>query len=157
MAVGELVTEEHVLDVTARMRVADRQEVLASGGFTPEQALRESLKVSVLARTLRIAGEVAAIFGVALIDEGAVPWALTTTTVDRHPREFWRASVEILAELRRAFPMVMVQRVDARYDAALRWLERLGFTVGPAEPWGRYELPFHLVTMGGPPCASQQP
>ena len=159
-----LVAEEaHVLDVAARMRPADRQEVLASAGFTPEQALRESMAVSVFARVLVLGGEVAGMFGVAAdvvqapgglvrVRDGpngigpAVPWAMTTVVVDRHPIEFWLASKRILAALRGPFP-VLVQRVDARYGAALRWLARLGFTIGPPEPWGRYGLPFHLVTL----------
>src|ERR1035437_793374 len=140
-----LADDSHVPLIAARMRAADKNEVLASAGFTPEQALRESMAMSVLVRVLVLGGEVAGMFGVVVTPNGpSIPWAMTTDAVDRHPLEFWMASKRILAALLVPFP-VLVQRVDARYTAAVRWLSRLGFTVAPAGPWGRYGLPFHAV------------
>lgn len=92
-------------------------------------------------------------FGV-LVEEGiAIPWLLTTTTVDRYPLAFWRASKHVIAQLREVFPF-LVQQVDGRYSQALRWAARLGFEVCGAQPFGVDKLPFHPIVLRGAACAN---
>lgn len=133
--------------IAERMRQADRDEVLASGGFSPEAALERALGISEIARTVFVDGEPLAMFGVVALAP-AIPWVLTTTAVDRYQFTFWKASKAILLELREAYP-IMVQMVDARYAAALRWAKCLGFVVGELEPFGRAGLPFRRIQIGG--------
>jgi hypothetical protein len=142
--------EEHVPIIAARMRPADRDEVLASAGFDPETAIREALKISEFARTAYIHGEPAAIFGVVRDDEcpWAVPWLLTTDVVETYPLTFWKASKSVLHTLRKAYPDLL-QFVDARHEQAMRWAKRLGFHVEQPIPWGLAGLPFCQIRIGG--------
>lgn len=148
MTVLEVATLRHVHLLAPRLREPDRLEIWASGGNRPAQSLRKSLALSLFARTAFIDGEAAAMFGVRVVGDVAIPWLLTTDTVDRHPLEFYRAAKLIAAALRARFPR-MLQMVDARHPAALSFVERLGFEVGAAEPFGLEQLPFHRVSIGG--------
>lgn len=143
----EVATAAHVNLVAARVRSADAAEVLASGGYSPREALDAGLKLSEMARTVFIGDEALCMFGVVVSGDWAIPWLLTTDAVDRNPLAFWRASKVILAELCALYPL-MLQQVDARYTQALSWVRRLGFDVAPAEPFGRAGLPFHRITLG---------
>ena len=149
----EVARLQHVHLVASRMRAADKAEIWASGHHRPARCLRLSLKRSALARTAFIAGEAACMFGVVVEDGLAFPWLLTTDTIDRYPMSFWRASKHVIAQLRQRFP-IMVQRVDERYPAALRWATRLGFKGRDTQPFGAEQLPFRLITLGGEPCAN---
>lgn len=127
---------DHVPLIAARMRRADREEVRASGGYTPEEALRASLEASEFARTAFVDGEPLAMFGVVAKEAMAFPWLLTTDAVCRYPLIFWHASKVIVREIREAYPM-LVQAIHKDHRAALSWIRRLGFTVGEPEPFGR--------------------
>jgi hypothetical protein len=141
-----VATPDDVVKVAAAMRPADAAEVLASGGYTPEGALVAAVEASDFARVLVVDGEPIAMFGVLCRGALAIPWLLTTTGVDRHRRAFWRASKHALAKILEHYP-VLVQQVDARYTAALRWAQRLGFDVHPPAPFGVAGLPFCQITL----------
>lgn len=148
MAVDNVVLvvaeDAHVELVASRMRRSDIDETLASEGLGPHAALARNIKMGEFARTVFINGEPAAMFGIVPYGQAWVPWLLTTDVVDKFPLSFWRASKHILAELLKAYP-VLVQNIDARYIRALHWAERLGFKVFPPEPFGQAGMPFHLV------------
>lgn len=145
----EVASDEHVDLVAPRMRSADCLEVLASGGFTPADAIRASLAISSFARTAFIDGEAAAIFGVVERDDGrAIPWLLTTTTVDRFPLTFLKASKVVIRALLEAWPE-MLQAVDVRYAGALSWAKRLGFTVSEPRSFGFEGREFCPISIGG--------
>lgn len=144
----EVATLRHVHLVAPRMRAADREEVLASGGYRPAQALRAALRVSEVARTAFVGGEPMMMFGVAPARDFAIPWTLTTDAADRYPVAFWRTSKVALAALRELYP-VMVQAIDARHARSLAWVAHLGFHVDEEpQPFGKSGLPFHRVTLG---------
>lgn len=141
-----VVSHEDLVIVAATMRQADREEVLASGGFTPEEALVEAVRWSEFSRTARFDGQPACMFGVAP-GVPAIPWVLTTTVVNRYPVTFWRASKTVLRAIVGLYPQ-LEQRIDARHVAALSWVRRLGFQVESVEPWGHARLPFHRISFG---------
>lgn len=138
-------TEADARELAAVMRAADRAEVLASGGWTALQALQVALDASREAWTLRIDGEVAALFGVApLVDDVGQAWALTGEVVSRRPVAFFKACRPALAGMLERWPL-LVTAVDCRYVQAVRWVERLGFAVGEPEPYGLAGEPFHPI------------
>lgn len=142
-------TIEDAFFLADHMRAADRAEVLASGGYSPIDAVDVSLQFSEVVRAAEINGELLCLFGVTVVPDApwSVPWLLSTTAVDRYPLAFWRASKAALAQLRERYPFLL-QQVDARYTQALSWLRRLGFTIEPAQPFGAQGLLFHRVTLG---------
>lgn len=149
------VTREHIEQLAKSMRPEDMEEVLASGGFDPLDALERSVAVSELVRTAVFDGEVAAIWGVmpgappvTALGGSAVgiPWALTGRAVNRRPKAFLRYSRLAVDEMLEHYEL-LAQFVDGRYDAALRWAAWLGFQVLPPVPFGVAGLPFHPIIM----------
>jgi hypothetical protein len=139
--------------LAADMREGDRLEIQATSGRAPLLALRKAVRWSRRhggdAWTGYIDGRVAAVFGIgkrALLSPAAYPWCLTSSAVDRAPRLFYRASRAVLASFLEEH-QELEQFVDARYVQALRWVERLGFTLEPARPFGVAGLPFHRITI----------
>ena len=63
-----------------------------------------------------------------------------------HPRAFLRQS-RIFVGLMLQTWSELANHVDARNRQSVRWLSRLGFTIGPAEPYGARGLPFHPFSM----------
>lgn len=146
-------TPEHVEELARAMRKEDAAEVLASGGFSPRQALEVSLAHSTSAWTVFFGPEVAAMWGVCPGPGGSsllggseigIAWALTGTAVDRSKRSFLRVSKVALAALLHDYA-ALVNYVDARYTAALRWARWLGFEVCPAVQFGHGALLFHPI------------
>lgn len=136
--------------LAATMRAEDVAEVLASGGYSPREALEVSLSMSCEAWTWEVGGEVAAVFGIVELPRPSLlgarvggVWALTGTAVHRHRKAFVRASRRILTVLLSRWD-VLTNAVDARYTGAVRWLEALGAVVGPPQSMGVAGLPFRL-------------
>src|SRR3954470_20102838 len=129
------------------MRREDVAEVLALGFQDARTAVWHSLSQSTVAFALLFDGEVAAVFGVGRAENGvACVWALTGRAVHVHPRAFIRASRPILHMLLSECG-VLCNVVDARYEASVRWLRWLGFSVGPAIPIGPEGIPFHPISI----------
>lgn len=146
-------TREDVETLGRNMRAADAAEVLASGGFTPLEAVEISLGQSTQALAIHIGGELACIAGVAALPfsgtvltaepTGAV-WLLTTPVVEERPKTFYGLSRRFVGAFLSLYP-TLVQYVDARHTKALSYLEHLGFDIFDAVPFGVSQLPFHLV------------
>jgi hypothetical protein len=149
----ERATLTHAHCLAAHMREEDAAEVLASGGCTPIEALMDCLTMSGdEAWSAMIGEQVMAMFGIvpqSLVTGAAVPWLLTSALVDRYPKAFFHASRLILRGLILPKYPYLTNMVDARYEKALRWARRLGFTVHPAEPIGPCSMPFHRIEIGG--------
>lgn len=143
-------TREHAWQLSQAMRQADRDEVRASGGFTPYDAALTSLEKSEVAWTLVFNDCIAAMWGLAAFPElgenVAVPWLLTTDVVDRYPMTFLRCCKSELDVLLDWYP-VLVQAIDARHQVAVRWAKWLGFEVKPAAPHGVEGRPFHPIIL----------
>jgi hypothetical protein len=139
-------TEKDLDELVRAMRAEDRAECIACG-YEPGEGLRRAVEDSgehVLA--LVIDYQVAAIWGVVPVKDGiGAVWALTSTVVNRHRKIFWRFSVRAFERLTTEWPFLFAA-VDARYTAAVRWLKRLGFTIGEASLGFGTSVPFHHAT-----------
>lgn len=90
-------------------------------------------------------GEPVALFGVgalSLLQGVGTPWLLGTDRMWRHPRTLVVEGRRYLSTMRSLYPH-LVNYVDARNDASIRWLKRLGFTLHDPAPYGAMGLPFH--------------
>jgi hypothetical protein len=140
-------TMAHVGQLT--LRGGDAREIAALG-YSKEEALGRSIARSLWADAYLVDDEVAAILGLALpsmTGRLASLWLVTGRPVDRHRKTFLRLCRERLAEVRGQWP-VLVDYVHADYAEAHRWLKWLGFTIGPAEPYGRLAAPFCRASIG---------
>jgi GNAT superfamily N-acetyltransferase len=126
------------------LRPGDRREVAALGHASAVEAIGRSLSRSLWAHAYLIDGEVAAIVGLvpsSLLSGEGCPWLLTGRPVDRHKRLFLEETRRGVERMAAEFP-VLVNRVHAEYPQAIAWLRRLGFVIGPAEPYGPKGEPF---------------
>jgi len=145
-------TEEDCLAVALNMREADAAEVLASGGYTPKDAVLTSFGLSHETFAAVVDGEVLAVWGVAplnILDGAAVVWMLTAKALEKWALFFLR---KCRAEVRRLLQhwRVLLNAVDARYTKALRWAKWLGFEVLDPAPFGVAGLPFHVIVLRAP-------
>ena len=134
---------EHADDLASRMRSEDTAECQAIG-LTPLASLRYSLRISDVAYAAYADGELMALYGLApltVLGDIACPWLLTAKGAVRHKRAFLNENQTFLRFALQRYP-VLVTRIDARYVAALRWAQWLGFTLGAPEPAGPHNALF---------------
>lgn len=138
---------EHVEQVAVGLRADDLAELQAAQGADVDvrQALQRSVAASLGALAAVSDGRAVALLGVApvsLLGDAACPWLLGTDGVLRHRRAFMAAGRISVAEWGQRWP-VLFNFVDARNVRSIGWLQRLGFTIAPAQPFGVQGLPFH--------------
>lgn len=123
-------------------RAADRAEIESVAGFSLETAVGLLIPHSCKAQKIVCDGQLLAAVGDARHDPiTGVPWLISTVHVERHPREFLRACRPLVADMLGRHH-VLVNYVDARNHAAIRWLAWLGFKFEPAVSYGHQGLPF---------------
>lgn len=140
---------EHADALAAVLRPEDLAELRAGGHQDARALLLEALRVSDAAYAGIADREVAALFGAAPgpLPEVGIAWCLTGRAFPRHAKAFAKHApwaLELLFGSRHA----VVNAVDARYAAALRWVRWLGFTVGEPVPVPSSGLPFHPIYLG---------
>lgn len=127
-------TEEHARNIAPRMRQADKDEVLASSGREPLEALLYSIKHSDEAFTGMADGVPEIMFGVGTINllyQVGAPWLLGTDAVQTHYRPFLKSSMLWKSHLMSRYNELH-NMVDDRNKVSKRWLKWLGFEIGPA-------------------------
>lgn len=141
---ARVASMQDALDLAPRMREADKQEVRASHGVGPLDALTIAFKASSSAYTMVLDGEIVGMFGVAPGgEEGAgSPWMLCSDKFYEGSRQFARECREWIARLHEGYPL-LYNYVDARNTRAIRWLRWCGFRFFAARPYGVEGRPFH--------------
>jgi hypothetical protein len=130
------------------LRTGDVQEVM-SFGISPERALWQSYRKSMIRKTVLIDGQPAAMFGMAGVTMGetGVPFLLTTPLVEKvSPLRFARIFQEEVLKMLEVFPR-LVNYVDSSYDKATRLLDIVGFTLSEPEPYGVQGVKFQRFEM----------
>lgn len=123
---------EDIAPLAERMRPADRDEVWAAHGHTPEQALQVSLDASTMAWTGLVDGEPVCMFGVgpiSILGGRGAPWLLGTDKIERWPRTFLRRCRRCVKAMLTVYP-TLENFVDDRNEVSKRWLRWLGFEMG---------------------------
>lgn len=146
MATGYAETNlEDVMWVGRHMREDDKREVAASGGRSPQDALRFSVAASREAFTAFVDDEPVCIFGVSggsLIGRSVSPWMLGSKKLEEYPITLARQSVDVVTTWQQEYKR-MENFVDTRNWLSISWLNWLGFTICDAKPYGPYSMPFH--------------
>lgn len=117
------------------LRPEDRVEVITLG-LDPVDGLLQSLIGAREAWTYRADGRIVCMAGItplSLIGRTAVPWLLGSELVIQHRRAFMAETRRMVAHWLTLFD-ALLNVVDARYEAAIRWLRWLGFEVGEPFP-----------------------
>lgn len=136
---------EDAAELAPLLRQADRDEVFASHGLSPEEALPLALNMSTHAWAGCLDDRVVCLFGVSpismLTGKGS-PWFLASPEIEDHQIAFLRRNRPYVRFMSHVYPL-LENHVDARNRKSMKWLRWLGFNLFPAEPWGYQQLPFH--------------
>lgn len=140
-------TKRHARELARILRPQDLEETKASSGC-PDAAIviRASINRSMEAYAAYVGNDLVCVFGVTPLRQGAAPWMLSSIHVDKHAMTFWRCSKIAVKYFREFYPLLM-NMVHCKYSQALRWVERLGFTLSPPEPFGPKKILFCRATM----------
>jgi hypothetical protein len=98
---------------------------------------------------LNSSGIAVAVLGVRTLKENAdigAPWLLGTDGLNQMKRFFVKHSKVVLKEICKGYKL-LINRVDARYIEAIRWLEWCGFTIEEPREHGNLKVPFSLFYM----------
>lgn len=140
--------------VAQHLRQADLHELQAAHGVAVDSArlLLQALRMSgASARMAVLGGRPIALFGCAragtLLGGFGVPWLLGTDDCLRQGRALVRLG-RLQVRDWHATHGVLRNWVDARNVVSIRWLQRLGFTLGDAVPYGVQGLPFRPFELG---------
>ena len=143
------MTEADIAAIASAARPADRAEIEEGCGQSIAGALAVGLRSSVAAHIISCGDMPVAAFGDVSHSPCAgigVPWLVSTTHIEAHARPFLRACRPLLNLMLVRHP-TLVNYVDARNTAAIRWLEWLGFEIGSATPYGPNGLLFRQFHM----------
>lgn len=145
-------TVAHAAELALNLRAADREEIAASSGHAPAEAVQYSVEVSINPWAAMDAEGVVALWGVGVGSLAASvghPWMLGTDRLSvKYRRELLTVAKDHVSRMRRQFTY-LVNFVDARHTDSIRWLRWCGFDIYPAEPFGVSGLPFHRFDMKG--------
>lgn len=125
-------TLAHARALAPLMREQDKDEVMASGGLTPLEALVLSVNSTTpdLRWTILMDGIPAAMWGAAGDDSSpdhGIVWLLASPTIYKlSRRRFYAESNAYVARMLKRFA-TLANCVDARNSVSMRWLENLGF------------------------------
>lgn len=127
-------------EVAQNIEAADRVELEASAGHKDiKEVLITSRDSSFECFVVKIGDRPVAVFGIALTDPDGlfgVPWAVLSKEMRKYPKELMRTSRAIVQRWSQMFP-VLENYVHADNVRAIRWLERIGFTIGKQIKVGR--------------------
>ena len=143
------ISVDEVPAIASIVRQADIDEITEALGVPIERALYEAVQGSLKVKKIVVDGKVVAVFGDAvysLLGSVGVPWLISTVHVEHHARAFLKVcKPEVQAMLTRH--QHLLNYVDVRNTVAIRWLKWLGFSFGPAAPYGARRFLFHPFTM----------
>ncbi len=140
-------TPDLALQIAPNMREADRQEVWASAHHTPAEAIMLSLQGSRDAWVGTYQGEPMCVFGCgewSVLALMGTPWLLTSENLGRHAVTFMHETHRYVDELKTRYS-VLQNYVDARHEVAVKWLQRIGFTLDNPTIFGIEQVPFHRL------------
>lgn len=135
---------EHIEELIVNLRSEDLAEVCAFGrGVEP---IRDSFKLADASHALLVDGRVVAVWGILELEDGAAAlWMHGTRDLPRHARLVLRFSRAVIGRLAVHYRRLQVL-VSAKYRQSCRWLQWLGFELGPLG--GTEDNPLYMATRG---------
>lgn len=121
--------KERLEELAQNLRAADAAEIAASHRLAPREVLEECVRGSLFSAALVWRGKTVAAFGLApqtLTGSCACVWLLTGEELPKIAKTFFKISKRAVAYFKKQYPQLYCV-TDVRYDAARRYLLRLGF------------------------------
>lgn len=139
----QLATKEDCKYVAENIRLDDKNEIHASSGELPINALLKGLKYSELPIAIYHKNKCVAIFGVVNWGNSGCIWLLGTDDIKLLKITFLRHCRTVLSFLNKRHKVIH-NFVDARNTVHINWLRWLGFNfINKQEKYGHEERPFY--------------
>lgn len=138
-------TLEIVRSIAADMRPADADEVFASHGHTPIQAIMGGWEVSQYSVVIMVNNTPCVIMGLVnrdILTGTGVPWLLGTENALKYSREYFKLSPPVIKEMLDICPRLF-NYVHAENKMSIKWLRWLGFNIDEPKPHGVKGELFH--------------
>lgn len=132
------------------MREADKREIKAFSGRTPEESFNATINLYETSTVWEMGGKVVCIFGTApsgVPDEWLI-WMLATDEFDKNSKIFRKYCREIFGKMIEG-KKYLYNHVHAEHKSAVRWLKWLGCKLYDAEPIGINGELFHKFEVMG--------
>ncbi len=142
--------ERDIPELLENMREPDKEALMASHGFSPEQGVEHALSVSRDAITGLADGKLVCVYGsqrLTVLGTIGLPWMFSTNELPKHYRAFARKSLRGLEAWRAEYSLLYVM-VDRRNTAAWRWISWLGFILAGTQEVGEDKILFDEFVMG---------
>lgn len=143
------MTEADIEIIDATVRQVDREEVAEGFGQSISSALTLGLRSSVECTVIAWGETPLAALGDVSYNPGAgigIPWLISTDAIEQHPLAFLRACRPLVARMLQRH-QTLINYVDVRNHAAIRWLEWLGFSMGSPTVYGPNQLLFRQFVL----------
>lgn len=108
------------------LREADVEEIKASTGYNPVEALRFSIDLSEKVWVVIHEDKIEGVFGVVRKETGGVPWFVATDKFKEFRWTFAKESKKLVKELLEEYG-TLANFVMASHKESIKWLEWLGF------------------------------
>lgn len=139
-------TEADAVSLAPRLRSADRDEIRATLGMTPEVALPLFTGGEHVWVAVGPDGVVEGIFGIDPVHNNphlGIVWMVSSSAIMKYRRELIGLTPKWLKRLHRIRPLIG-NHIDARNTTHIRWLKRMGFSFLRTHPeFGVEKRPFH--------------
>lgn len=145
---------EDCIQLAKTLRKADIQEITHGSGLDAETALLYSLAVSDYAYTVWLDDEIVMIFGCGGVEGFGCPWMLASDLLLQIKREFIKECRKIVQAMLERYGH-LENWVWAGNKIHIYWLEWLGFTMEPPQPFGIDGEPFQRFYLTRNLCVSQ--
>lgn len=133
------VQHDDIAALAANLREIDKKEIRAKTDQSFYDVVYESVEASAKCYTCEINDEMAAIFGVGIVnitDGHGIIWMLGTDVLRLYPREVMNCTDAMLPLLERGFSK-LENFVSVENLRSLKWLRKIGYEIGEPIDFGR--------------------
>jgi hypothetical protein len=140
-------TYEDIEFVARNLRPADHEEYIAYTGRSPERTMADAVFPSGSAQCGLIAGIPAAIYGLDVTDNLAIPWMVGTPDIEGVSvgRQIVRQGRKLFAQWAEEHG-TLSNYAYAKNTVHLKFIRLLGCEIGDPQPYGATQLPFRKFT-----------
>lgn len=141
------ISSEHIDDLSENIRPKDHQEIMAYSDGNIHDIIEYHIDKSDVSFAATIDDGLLAVVGVvpqSSLRLTGIPWILTTTLLDKHPRFLVKYSKPVLEVWLHKYDKLF-NIVDSRYEQALRWVKWMGFTIHEPKLYEGMDVEFCAV------------
>lgn len=136
----------HILEMACYMQEIDKESIELLSGMTPYEGLEQSVNNSNESYVWYVDNTLCGMGGisqVSFLSDYACPWLLCTDSIQKYKKTFMTETRSQVDEWVKTYGTLR-NVVYSKHERSKRWLQWLGFKLGPAVPLGPEGALFHF-------------